>query len=193
MAILRQPDVYLVSPPIWDNIILKRAYRTNIMMSISGDEQRSALSTKVRRELSYTIQCQSAAQTNYVKRRIMKYQHLIWGIPIWPYEMLVVSGGSAGSSDLVVNDASSRELVADTLLGEIIITTGYNTFEAKDMDSISSNTITLASALSLSWVADNKVYPVLRAELSNTQNYTLKTPEHNFITFNFVESFRNVD
>lgn len=193
MATIRQPDVYFASPPLWSNEMgLKRSYRTNIMTAMAGDEQRSGINTKVRRELTYSIQCKSAAQTNYVKRRVMKYQHLIWGVPIWPYEMLVVSGGYIGSTELVVDDASSRELKT-TMSDEIILTDGYSSFESKDISSIVSNTITLSSALILAWAANKTVFPVLRAELSDVQEFKLDTPEHNSFSFIFTESFRNID
>src|SRR4030042_2162647 len=100
---------YLFIPPNWrDNVSLKRRWQTTVLTSIDGHEQRSALLTWPKRILNFSPLTKSFAETAYVKRKLYKNLHNVWGIPFWMDRTSLISQATGGQGTLNVGSKSER-------------------------------------------------------------------------------------
>lgn len=186
MTALVAPSAYILYPPDWSqDITLRRIWKTSILTSIVGDEQRTSLRTLVKHSLSMTICTMDETETGILRREIHYAQHTIWGIPVWPLEMKLASGVSAGASSLTVDDATGCEVSS---FGKILIG-GKNNYDICTVGSVAGNTVSLSGELvTKSWAANQKLYPIMVCDLSDLLEFTQPTPYHYQATFDFVES-----
>lgn len=188
---LEQPTDYFVYPIFWGNgVVYRRSHVCSILTSVVGKEQRSVLNTLVRRELEYSVVTRSQTETYYLKSRLRLYMHLVWGVPLWFYDMQLTA--DASGTTLNVNETDYRELAEGQ---EVIIVTDYKTYEVGTIDTggIAATTITLASSLSSTWPNGTKVYPVLRCEIGSTQEMEFMYKHLLKVSVLFIESFRGGD
>ena len=190
---LVSPSAYFCFAPFWaDKIGFSRRYQTVIMTSITGTaEQRSALLTKCRRGISYTVRTSTFTQQSYLRRYLKNYRHLVWGVPIWLYEMRLTATEGVGSTVLNVDSTDYIELANGD---KIILVANHSTYEVATIESFTGTTITITSGLSSEWASGKKLYPMLNAELKATQfPITPLTPSHIDTEVNFSESLRCED
>jgi len=183
---LEQPSDYFVHPIYWANdVIFDRSFVNSISTSVTGREQRNILTTLVRRKISYSVITRNQEESYYLKGHLRLYLHLVWGVPLWIYDMTLTA--NASSTTLNVNSTAYREL----LVGQgVILVTNYKTYEVGTIDSFDATSITLSSGLSSTWIAGTKVYPVLRSEIGNAQEITVPYKHLFGLSISFVESFR---
>ena len=77
-------STYFTLPPDWaEGVKYSRAWRTSIITTAQGEEQRSALWTWPRRSLEYTVGGLSYRESAYIKRKFFKGQGTVYGVPLW--------------------------------------------------------------------------------------------------------------
>ena len=158
---------FLIKPNYKSQVSIKRKWQTGIQTSINKNEKRSALLTWPRRTLKYNIQASSFMEASYIKRKIYKNLHLIWGIPIWVDETLLSENKAIGTTVFPVN---STEFKKNFEVGaEIAILSSPSVFEILTIDSFTDSSITTTSASTLNWSANATIYPILKGKFKNTQ------------------------
>jgi len=177
-------DYFLLSPD-WDSpVSQKRIWRTSIQTSIKENEKRSALFTWPRRTLSFMVQCMSVSETNYVRRKLYKNLHNVWGIPLWPEWTQLSSQASSGQAVLNVGSTENRNFEVG---GKCMILVDEDNYEAGDILSMTSTSITLDTNLNSTWDSGLYVYPILKAQLKAEQTGVSKSIGFDTFSFEFIE------
>ena len=115
-------STYFTLPPDWAEAVkYSRAWRTSIITTAQGEEQRSALWTWPRRSIEYSVMGKTSAESNYIKRKLFQGQGTIFGVPLWTSQTTLSSEATAGRPMVVVVAATGSEFVVGgqmILLGE---------------------------------------------------------------------------
>lgn len=182
-----QPSDYLLYPITWSNSPkLKRTWYTNILLGMKGNEQRSMLRTLIRHTLTFTLISREETMTNELKRKLYKNLHNVWGVPVWPLEMKMTSSLSGGGTTINVDSTVGCEIMS---FGTIFVG-NYNSYDLYTPSSVTDTTITVtALPAGKTWASGQKLYPLMRAELGDVQEFSLITPFHYSAEYTFVESF----
>lgn len=180
---------YFTLPPDWGSgVTLTRSYKTGIQMSVTGQEKRSALYSWPRRALKYKVIGMSAAEVAYIKRKIWRHQHHVWGVPLWTDGSKLTAIAAAGTKSLAVEDTRYR----DFAIGDkVIITNPANpdSYEYGTIASFTQTGITLVDNLTYSWTSFYFVYPVLPARFEASMTLTSRTDRVGEMTIKAVEAF----
>jgi hypothetical protein len=172
---------YLLLPPNWNSTVYqKRIWMTNIQTTIEEGEKRSALFTWPRRNIRYSVQCMTIPETNYIRRKLYKNAHNVFGIPLWTEWTQLSALASSGQAVLNVDSTENRNFEVG---GECILLTDENTYEVGTILSKTSSSITFDANLSSSWADNTYVYPILKCQL--TVNQTGKSEISGYDTFDF--------
>jgi len=186
---LSSPDAYFTHFPKWDESMhFRRTYRTNILKSITGKEQRNTLRTIPVKSLSFTVQPPSIAETSYMRRYLMKYLHQLWGVPVWPREMSLSSAAASGQAVLNIDETRWRGLSNND---PVIVINDYNTYDAGTISSFTNTQITLSGNLTNSYSSGKKVYPLMNVELASPKDLSRLVPGYNKVAMEFIEPFRS--
>ena len=189
---LEAPSAYFCFAPLWaKDVTFARRYLTNVMISTTGDEQRNSLLTTDRKRLAHSVRTGNIAETSYLRRYILKYRHLVWGVPVWVYEMELTTTVDPGATVLGLAETAYRGLSNGD---KIIWVSGYSTYEEATIQTFTSTSITVTAGLTSQWRSGQKVYPMLSAEL-RVQEFPLQpqTPKHVDVTVEFTQSLRCED
>lgn len=188
---LVQPSDYLLYPIDWSvEPKLKRTWYTSILVGMKGNEQRSMLRTLIRHALSFTLCSREEVMTNELKRKLFKNLHNVWGVPVWPCEMKLTSSVAIGATTLNVDSTIGKEIVS---FGTVFIG-NYNSYDLVTPVSVTATTIALSTALpTKTWASGRKIYPLMRADLGDIQEFSQPTPYHYKAEYTFVESFIDVE
>jgi len=186
---LSTPDVYFVHFPMWDKeVTFRRAYRTSILKTITGKEQRNSLRTIVLKSLSFEVIPSSIAEVNYMRRYLMAYLHSLWGVPVWPREMALSAAAASGQNILSITDTRYRGLANGNV---VIVVDDYETYDVGTIDSFTNTQINLVANLANSYTTRHKVYPVLNAQLDSPQKLSRLIPGYSRVGMEFVEPLRS--
>lgn len=188
---LVQPSDYLLYQIDWSTQpVLKRSWYSNILIGMKGNEQRSMLRTLIRHSLSFTMCSMEESMTNELKRKIYKNLHNVWGVPVWPYEMKLTGNVAIGATTLNVESTVGREVVS---FGKVFIG-NHLSYDIVTPISVTGTTISLSGELPTKTMASGKkIYPLMRADLGDIQEFTQPTPFHYAAEYTFVESFIDVE
>lgn len=178
-------DEYFLIPPNWESeVSYKRKWETTIQTNLEEGEKRSAVFSWPRRSLRFDISTMSIAETNYFNRKMFRYLHKVWGIPFWGEEQILTSEAASGQA--VLNIAST--LKSNFAVGATVaIITDYNTFEAGEILSMTSTSITLTANLAATWTQGQYVYPILKGKLTANQSASKPTDAHLSFQFDVKE------
>ncbi|MBW2598545.1 MAG: hypothetical protein JRC60_00230 [Deltaproteobacteria bacterium] len=179
-------DYLLISPDWGEPISYSRRWQTAIQNVITGAEKRAALFTWPRRSLSYILQAMSAAESNYVKRKLFKNLHNIWGIPFWQDRTTLSVQADAGQAILQVGSTENRNF---EIGAPYIIQESEASYETGEISDLTATQITVKSNLNNTWAAGTDVYPVLQARLQPTQKLGMITAGIGDIRIEAKEAF----
>lgn len=181
-------SVYFSFKPYWENgVKLGRKFMTIVVPSNTGKEMRSILLDSPRRTITYAVRTRDENESFHLKKILRAHIHQVYGVPVFPYEMVLTSKGVQGTNTLTVDSTDYRDM---SNFGYAILLKGYNNFEAASILSYDSTHIYLGSVLESDWVVGSKVYPVMPCVLSSMKELGLPTPQHMEAEFEFVEAFR---
>jgi hypothetical protein len=178
---------YLIIPPNWaERVFQRRKWKTSIQTSINGLEKRSQLYSWPRKALRYTALCLDMEESNYLRRKIRKNLSNIIGVPVWSEEVKLSSIAPMDQNVLnVVSTAHAQFEVG----GYCLITNKYNTYEKKQIYSVTETSIVVEENLVLTWAQNNYVYPLLICTINPTQNIMSEVAGYDKIQFEYNEIF----
>lgn len=136
------------------------SWLTDVISSFSGKEQRRKLRTKPRREYEYTVLL-SGDDLRKFQNRIFGWQNRPFAVPMWHHKSKTSAAASAGDT-VIYLDTSNRSFVAGGLIGIVASTTS---FEAVEVESVTSTSLVLGRELSSGWPAGTPVYPIMVSRL----------------------------
>ncbi|WP_420598644.1 hypothetical protein [Neptuniibacter sp.] len=136
-------------------------YKTNILTSRDGTEQRIALRSKPRETLGYQIllEGQDAAEFEY---RMWGLQPHVLMMPCWPRQRRLSVAAVLGTNQLVLDNPTQDGIRA----GDEWILLAGDTYEVVTLDSVSADrkTLTLSDNLTLDWPKWSKTFPAWRVQ-----------------------------
>ena len=149
-------------------------WRTNIQKSVTGAEQRSSLFTWARYKMQCHINGMSTKETNWLLRKINKYQAEVWGVPIFQDVTWLTAQASSGQPNLTVESTDNRHFNDDA---EILIQdpNDFTSYEIGTVSSFTSTQITLDANLTQTWPANTLIFPLFDARLRTAEELRYRT------------------
>ncbi|SIQ31038.1 hypothetical protein [Marinobacterium stanieri] len=151
-------------PASWtDSITEGREYKTDIMRSRDGKEQRRALRSKPRKSLSFDVLLEGTEASNFDYLMTGLQPHR-WLLPMWQRPRRLTTAVSAGGNTLQFAAPVSYELRSGDYL--VLHREGAEP-EAQQVDTVSGDrlSVTLTDVLEADWPAHSHVYPTEAAQL----------------------------
>lgn len=145
---------------------------TTLQTSIKGNEQRAMIFTWPRRTLSYSLLTNDFYQMAFIKRKIHKNLHKVWGIPFWQDRTVLTSPAASGQKILHVKSTQYRNFEVGA---SCVLFASERSYEVGVVGVLASDQITLVSDLSAAWPQRTEVYPILKARIKSGQEMELKT------------------
>lgn len=167
------PDTYLSLHHDWQkNITYKKSWKTSILTSSTGKEQRSALYTWPRRSIRGVSHHMSYQESARIKRKIYKYMHTIWGVPLWQDVAYLTAGAGSGQAVINVNTTNYTNFAQQT---HCILINDDGDYEIIEISTLTDTVIIAVSNLAAAWPAGTKIYPVFNARLAGRQRQRAST------------------
>lgn len=179
-------DEYLFMPPDWkEPLLYRRKWMTGIMPSINNMEQRSMHYTWPRRSLSFNVITKDYHETAYLKQRLYKSLHKVWGTPFWQDETYLSSVAPIGQKVLGL-DTRWRNF---DLNGYCVLYQSNISWEVGQIDILSDSQITLKNNLGATWSKGTSVFPILAGRIRNDQTYDMITSSMIGLSLEVTEEF----
>lgn len=167
---------YFLIPPNWANpIIYRRRWQTTISSSLKGNEQRSGLLTWPRRTIVFNPLTRNFTESAFIKRKLHKNIHNVWGIPFWQDRTYLTSQASENQDTLDVESTEDRNFEVGALC---ILLASPSFCEVGTIASKTEKQIILEDDLDHTWPAGTDVYPVLKARIKSGQIINLGTSQN---------------
>lgn len=166
-------DEYFLLKPATKGYSFKKRWMTTMLISINGDEQRSAIFTWPRRSIEMNILPSNAGDLNYLKRILFKSLHLSWGFPFWQDRTTLTAQASSGQKNLAVVSTNYRNFEVGTLC---LLFSSRSSYEVGKIASFTPTGIVLVDNLSTTWPVGTEVYPLMKAKIQAQQEIGLRTP-----------------
>lgn len=189
MATLDPIAVYFLLEPDWDaGISVYHVWRTGILRSMVGGEQRSEYYSWARLKIRFSLASMNYTEWAWLQRSLNRYLHDIWGIPIWPDAATLSSDVDAGASVLPVDATAYRHFVeGDKCI--IIKSDDFTVYEAFDILTLAADQITIDGTLVNDFGLGTRVFPVFRATIGMTLNITNFLSRVGQIELEAIESY----
>lgn len=180
-------NTYFTLAPNWEKpVSISREWKTGVLASETGDEQRSALWAVPRLSQEYTALNLRAAESNYLKRKFWKHLAENWGIPIWTDRLRLAAPAAAGTRVLSVSSLDNMEYKAG---GRVILMDPANpdSYEAHAIASVGTGLITINTNLVYTWPAGSRIAPVMICRISPRQRLKMRTDAYSEISIQAQE------
>lgn len=133
--------------PDWtDSVREKVKHKTVVSPMRSGNEQRTALRTKPRRELSFTVFTEDEAQSQLLQSILVDSQASPVGVPWWQDLQQFEGSLAAGATAISVDTTTTMFGVASMLM----LWTSPTNYEVQTIQSVGAGVVTI-SPLSKAW------------------------------------------
>lgn len=153
-------------PPNWDRGVQETIeFKSTVIQSHDGSEQRASLRARGRRSFEYTTLLQKVEQQR-VDSLLFGWQSRLFALPCWPEESRLVSAVAAGNSVLTL-DTTYRSFVVG---GLVAVYASPSDVEIREISEVTSENVTLAAPLAKDWPADTRVYPAFVAAANATMS-----------------------
>lgn len=170
-------------PPNWASPVIETLeWKTDVLRSRDGREQRRALRENPRRSFEYDLLLNGEISAMF-ESYLWGWQDRYFALPVWTDIGKLTAGVPIGQSTLPV--------VTDTLSFRAndfaLIYRNQKTYEVVELQSIASTVLTLKAPVASAWEAGTKVYPLLLSHLSDSvkQNrHTSSVNQVNGLLFN---------
>ena len=160
---------YFLIPPDWKTpVSFRKQWRTGLQSSLKDNEKRSALFTWPRRALGYDAVAMEYAESAYIKRKIYKNLHNVWGIPYWQ-DMTALTAEAA--SDQAILNVGSTQYRNFEVGAQCILLASKDSYEVGTILSFTADQIVLTANLTGTWPAGTDVYPILKCRIKTGQKF----------------------
>lgn len=162
------------APPNWDQGVLEKlAFKTDILTSEPGVEQRIARRLTPRRtfEASFYVQKENR---QYMDNFLTANSAEVMVLPLWHQVTRLTSAAAIDDTSLVF-DVAFREYTS----GGLVFIRGPNpwTWEVLEITAVGSTGVSLASAVEKNWPAGTIIYPARLAVLDDRTQSAKKTDQ----------------
>ncbi|WP_027855202.1 hypothetical protein [Marinobacterium litorale] len=152
-------------PHNWSSSVTEsREYKTDVMRSRDGTEQRRAMRSKPRKSLSFDVLLDGndATALDYM---LYALQPHVWLLPQWHRQRRLASSAATGTDILVLDQPVAYDAQAGDYL--VLMRTGQEP-EAQTIAAIAGDrvTITLVDTLEADWSTYSAVYPAVPAQIN---------------------------
>lgn len=185
-------DLYTTMIPITGSRIVMFPFRpespireqlewsTDILTKKKGAEQRISVREYPRQFFNLSFVRSEGEELSRLDFMVYDWQARIFGIPLWHEAILLTADATGGDTTITVGNTST----ADFRVGGIaIVIVDETTFDALEIESVSTNSITFASPLANSYSAGAEVIPIRTAYGSPTmigRRYPVNLAEREF-------------
>ena len=178
---------YLLTPPDWSQQVkVRRMWRTAVQRSVDGGCSRQGLYSVPHLSMAYRISTISAAETDYIRRRLYASLHQIVGCPLWPDRSDLTAGVSEGHAALSL-DTTLRHFEVGA---PVILFKSADDYALGVILSLTDDEIILEDDLESDWPAGTTVYPLLQGRLTiSSSRVASDTDAHGWIDVDIVEEF----
>lgn len=146
-------------------------WKTDVLRSKNGDEQRRQLRQVPRRGFEYNLMV-SGEIASMIEAYVWSWHDKNFALPVW-----TDIGRITGTTDVPVL-ATTIPLVTATLGFRAddfaVLIENAKTFEVVEIGSVSANSLTIKSGLARSWPVGSKVYPLIVSHLSESVTLSRK-------------------
>lgn len=157
---------YLLIEPDWSyQIRSTREWRTVLLKSLDLSEQRAKLRNRPNRKLDFYVLPMSAAETNYLTRKLYKSSDKVIGVPFWCDQALSTQSISPATG--VTFSVDSTDYKNFDIGGPVIVFGSLSNYEVKQIVSITSNLVTVDSSFTKTFASGTRVFPMLQCRLGN--------------------------
>jgi len=134
-------------------------WRTNVLRSYSGKEQRRSVRQKARRNFDYEFWIGKDAQQLF-QNSMLGWQNRVFALPVWNDKRLLPTDLTQGALAIPINTAGYSFEAG----GALIILKSEQEYEVLDIDTVGAE-ITLVATVQQDWPAGTPVYPMIAAHL----------------------------
>ncbi len=181
------PDAYFNFRHDWQKkVVSKKKWKTAIITGSTGQEQRSALYTWPRRSVSGSLHQMSYQESSQIKRKIYKYLHSTWGIPLWQDIAYLTVEAVSGQPTLNVNTTEYTNFIP---LSFCILFNENNEYEIIEILSLTNTEITAVSNITKTWPVGTQIYPVINARITGQQKHKSNTSQTGTLNIEADETF----
>lgn len=131
-------------------------FLTDIIRSVNGKEQRIKVRKNPRQTFDYNFRIPEGEERRKLEIFLTKWHPQVFGIPVWTEAKRLSSAATAGDLTINVNTDYADFRTA----GLAIVWSGYDTFDALEIQSMTSSTITFSSPITRDYPAKTKVMPL---------------------------------
>jgi len=134
-------------------------FLTDIMEHLDGSEQRVADRKNPRQEFEFALALDGNTR-RFVENLLFDWQSRVFGLPIWHEPSFLTAAATLGQSSISVDDTTLGDYREG---GMAIVLTDRFTYDALEIATLGSQTITFTSPLNNSYPAGTEVYPLRTA------------------------------
>ncbi len=181
-------DYFLIEPNWQSYVSLGRRWKTSFQTSLIRGEKRARLIDYPVKRLQFTILPFTAAENNYIRRKIYRARDKKFGVPIWCdmcQTTQLVDSGSGSTFTVDENDYRQFEVG-----GLLIFLEDFENYEVKEISVIDSNQFTVVGSFTGTWPSGTYVYPILQGRLQKQLTLPQDTTRgHAPISLEVIEDF----
>ena len=142
-------------------------FLTDVIVRKDGTEQRIAVRKNPRQTFRFKVSRLDGAERQRVSNLLFDWQARVFGVPVWHEPARVASAITAGDSTITVDSTDYADYRAGDLA---IILQDDTTFDALEVASTTSNTITFSEVTQNSYAVGTQVMPLRLAYTSPSVN-----------------------
>lgn len=181
----------LLVPPNWEHkVSIIELFRTSIQKSITGHEKRMGIFSWYRLGTRFSIDSLSWEEMARVRRRFMRFQTGIVGIPLWTDLDVLAAQAAAAQADVEITAVENTwfKVGRKVCIWDPTDLDDYETGEISAVD-YDNATITLSANLDSTWDAGSHIAPILAARLGNANSFRWMTDTYNNVAIEAREGF----
>lgn len=145
-------------------------WKTDVLRSFSGTEQRRQVRQMPRRSFEYSMLI-SGEMSSMLESYLWNWQHRHFALPVWTDIGKLTTGVTAGQTTMMVNTVNLSFQAGDYF----ILIANPKTFEVLQVGSVLADRVISTGGAAFSWPAGTKVYPLVVAHLATSLQTTRHT------------------
>ena len=165
--------------PNWKSPVVETLeWKTDVLRSFSGTEQRRKVRQVPRRSFEYSMLV-SGEMSSMLESYLWNWQHRHFALPVWTDVGKLTTGVIAGQTTMMVNTVNLSFQAGDYC----ILISNPKTFEVLQISSVLADRIISTSGAAFSWSSGTKVYPLVVAHLATS----LQTTRHSSVVTSIAQ------
>ena len=185
LEIIGTRAVLLVYEPNWETPVEETlSGKTAILKSYSGKEQRSALTTRLRKSMGYSIDVFGKVEPIKLDAALFSFQNKFYGVPQWQDETPLTSPASAGDTEVFLDTTT----YAFSVGASIFLYAGPTVFETGVVTAINAGSLELLNPLTRNWGTGSRTFPVQNGRFDKNISFSRQGEQWISANFNFEMS-----